>query len=339
MFVDFSINGISYYFENIIDFDYSFYDEVMVTTVSASEFSVTLALNPLSNADDAFSLFWRDDSIEKQNIEIFVHKTGKLLAGGPVIEWEENKEQATIVFFAKTDIAKYLGENINKNVATQYSFYANWNNNTLINNVIQPWFNELWQQCMPGKAYQFSDPSLATYFYHLANVISSEHYANPRYTLKFTHLLYMTRKDFLKQIAMILNAKISFDVGNNSFVITPFTQYTTAIPIDGYLIKHAYNSQEQVIEDITLFNTVGIYNAAGSFVKSLKDNIIRAVQNQLRNIVRYHSFSIWGYGGKVIVTGQTIELDGQVYYVKDISYDFERLEDIMAFECEGIRFI
>ncbi|HOD54535.1 MAG TPA: hypothetical protein PKJ08_08425 [Candidatus Cloacimonadota bacterium] len=345
MFAVFSINGLSYLHYNIVDVDLSMYDEIMLSTLASNEFSVTFSLDPFDSPTDDFSVFWRNNTINKKNIELLLFNSeNQLLARGFVFEWKENRSEAQIEFKCKTDIATFLDHNMSWNITKVIGYNYNDSLTQMIENIWVEWFNWLWGCAMGGKTYVF-EGTHRQFFYHIAETIRALHYANYSYSIKFVHGLYYSRKHFLKQIAMILNSKIVYDIGNDRFIITPFKQYSeTPIEVTGYITDKGYDTKEQSVDDIDLFTSLKILNVNGSDVTNQWDprplnRIISAVQNQLDDIVEYETFKIWGYASQIINTGQTIKLNGTDYYVKDISYEFERLNDIKSFNCEAVRFI
>lgn len=323
-------------FSNIIDVDISMYDEIMVSSTSSPEFSITFAYDHLNKYDiDSFAYWWGEVKGIDLSVVLF-DDNGNVLASGFVFEYNEDYEGFYLEIRAKHNQLYSLKDTIEIDYIFNWRIYSTSD----YSEVLKLWFVSLWNRAGFVNPCNFAGSS-NIYFNHLAQILFNT----------FNHLYIKTvwsgtKSDFIKQMAQIINAKAIFmEQGDYShFTFYPFKKYSSPIDITGYVSNCERNTKESDPLEIELFESVKILNkvsppSGDNVYYNFTQNFKNAVLNNLTPVTSYEIFKIWGYASQIINTGQTIKLNGTDYYVKDISYEFERLNDIKSFNCEAVRFI
>lgn len=331
-------------YSNIIGLDISMYDEIMISSMSSDEFKIQFAYNPLANdpiGDDLFSMWWKEVSSANLSIKVkLIDSNGIVIANGEMFEWNENKEDFSLEITFKSILGIELAEEVNidehkfsraffKSRDVQY-FASRW----------EQWLSDLWIKAgiripyvLKAPDTVFFSPLCYPFINQYDKMSSSKHY----FYIKQTY--YGDKKGLLKKISQVLNAKIVYNASTNTFDIFPFRSYSdNPINITGYIKSSGRDIKEQALVSNDLFNEIQIRDQRGHKFKGLLNQCLSAIVNRLLTIVRFKKYKIWGFAGKIINTGETIRLDSNNYYVKDISYVTERLDDTKEFECEAVIF-
>lgn len=343
-------------FNNVVDADISMYDEIMVSSTSVPDFRVTLSYNPLESANDDFSVWWNsnkkdiltDNSVIKH---ITITSDPGILASGIFYEYSENREDFSVELIVRSALSEELDEHIGWNEKRYDTTISNTSTLEHFVSILQNWLQWVWHSRAEFTTPIEISPGL---FQPIGNIIrnKTKDYAFGDYTLRIRTSFTGTRKTLMKQISMFLNAKIIYLPEKGKFRAIPFRAYeNNPTIVTGYVSDEGYDRTEQSLEEITLFNYVRTYSTGGQRIDSFKNSILRYANNNLRDIVFFKRYRIWGHSatiapsgdlttpGKIIHTGETIRLNGIDYYVQDISYDFERLNDLKTFEAECVRFV
>lgn len=322
-------------FSNIIDIDISMYDEILVSSMSSPEFSVSFAYNFLDQ-NDPFSIFI--NAINETNDPVYLtlqDDNAGILADGYVKKWEFNREAYMVTITCKSSLGHWLDQEVSF-VNKWYSFSfgsnyaADWIESMLIIFVQDIFYQRL------GKPISFY-PDVITY---IANFIRSKTINTNNYTARISWTYEGKKYGIIKLFSQFLNCKISYWKDNDSFVAIPLSGYSDqAIQITGYVSSVVMERIEQPDQDFDLFNyfRIGLFGSNNHV--DLTSEINSLICKQKLPFIEYSNYKIWGYASQIIHTGQTITLDGVNYYVKDISYEFERLNDLKSFNCEAVRFV
>ncbi len=352
MIAKFSVNGSDVYHNNIVDIDISMYDEIMVSSMSSPEFSVTFACNFLDkNIENSFAYWWSEIKHLKPEITL-IDSSGNSLASGLVFDYEELYEEFKLRLTAKSFVGVILDAN--------YAVYPN---------LVYPWLSVI---CQPDNF----EGSFGSFMFNLIDAYNTLFGVNPydsnsaneiSLTFNYNFVKERFRKyydfarskynhpiirfysswsgrgyDFLRQLSKFLGVKITYsNTGIKSFVLDMLGNCSEPVGVQGYLKSSSTQIYEKEVYDLSLFDRV----FASSFGDSNLENRIDITSNIKeistsfdQNIDEYTLYEIFGFASRIINTGETISLDGVMYYVKEISYDMERLNDVKSFNCVGVRF-
>lgn len=348
MIVIFSFGNHNLAYTNIRDIDLSMYDEVMLTSMSAPEFKLTMDYDVLGSSQEEdpindFSYWWREfkQSIFDANIIVTIKDSAQnTLAQGMLYLYNEDRENFAVEFTCKSDINVWLNQDVNGSYYPPVGQMTFSHNSSLehFRSLWIHWFGSAWGALFGYQiTYQLHEEELL--FNGLANIVKNREYPVDSYYLKPEIQIFGTRADALKLMAQTLNAKFVYDGVSKVFHIIPFKYYKdNPIDISGFISNEEYDSQEQVLSNDSIFSQVKTYRRLGSSYETITNNINSYVFSRLTNLVKYKKYDIWGYANQIIYSGFTIRLDGNDYYVQDIEYESETLDSLKSFKAKGIRF-
>lgn len=351
MIVKFSFGNHNLAYTNIRDIDLSMYDEVMLTSMSAPEFKLTMDYDVLGSSQEEdpindFSYWWREfkQSIFEVNVTVTIKDNEQnVLAKGRLYSYDEDRENFAVEFTCKSEIGVWLDEDISMDYfgpnleAMTFYPYDPINEFRMLWKI---WFNALWiQYCGQFISYQLHDEE--TLLNGLAQIVKNLHYASiGQYYLKVRSTYYGNRAGLLKLFAQFFNAKFIYDGANRVFHIIPFKHYQdNPIDITGFVSNEEYDSQEQVLSNESIIGLVKYRTVlAGNPEIDITGRINDYISSRLVNSINFKRYDIWGYANQIIYTGFTIKLDGVDYYVQDVEYETETLDSLKSFKAKGIRF-
>jgi len=333
-------------YSNIRDVDFSMYDELLLTSMSAPEFVITMDYDVFSSQSDEFSVWWKTFKLGvfSSNISVTLKdRDNNLLARGKLYSYHEDRENFAVEFTCRSEMGVWLEEEVSMtNFGPNGAFMAFYPYYSLaeLRQLWKTWFSKLWvRHCGSTIGYQFYDEIES--LNGLANVIKKTHFASDgQYMLQVRSTYSGSRAGLIKLFAQFFNAKFIYDIEEKKFHIIPFQQYLDdPIEITGYVSSEEYDSQDQVIESSSIVQSV-MYRTVlpGNPWISITDKVNAYVFSRLQKSVNFKRYSIWGYAAQVVYSGYTIRLDGVDYYVQDVEYDTETLDSIKSFRAKGIRF-
>jgi hypothetical protein len=342
--------------DNIINIDISMYDEVMLSSLSIPHFKVTfpysfgfgLGSAGLSSVN-SFDNWWGYIKTLPQQwikeIEVsLIDNHGTTIADGKIIEYTENRESFELEIVCVRDIGLEL--TVSANVSRNQNRDIRLSNNitgATFHPLFLDWFNDMWSIVMGGGfRYELSSSRLIR---DLASVLcmsiisSSDSIATGNYFFKFEYRFNGTRRTFLSYLAQILRAKIVYDFANEIFRIFPFSEYEDdPVVVTGYVISESWDHAEQHLDNFTHFTLINAFNNNGQKLGEWQNGLNSFIKNRLSDFVYFRQFEIWGYANQMLFSGQSIRLTGIDYYIKDISYEYETLNDMKTFKATCIRF-
>jgi hypothetical protein len=150
------------------------------------------------------------------------------------------------------------------------------------------------------------------------------------------------KRDALIMIAQLLNLKFVYDQQEK---LIKFVKPEESQPIElegGYIAEH-FQKIRQKPDDFDGFYVLNVSNVSGdppppSIVdRDIKNEMNSVVRNRISLMDNDIEYKIWGYARQYIMSGEVVKLDGVVYYVKEINYEFETLESLMSFTAVCVR--
>lgn len=346
MIANFKINGAVMSFNNIISCDLSIYDEIMITSKSTPEFDITFTYNAYNVISDDqitndFSSWFNQVNLETDKVYLELFDNNNYLLGkGSMYEYDVNYSEFQVKITFKSELSEILAEMINLNRKWEYTSLYRTQTYEFVSDVVLALFTEMWNSKVSKPFVMITHHTIL--FNPIVSMIMSkfEEMASAFYILKIVTVFSGSRNDFLKQISMILNAKISYSFSQESFIIIQFEAYSESpTMIEGYIKNVMFDVQEQAITDITLLNAIQIYRGGAKKWSWTGKALLNPLYNRIKKIAKYKKYTIWGYHDTILYTSQTISIEGKRLYLKEIEYDKSRLDDIKCFDCEAVEFI
>jgi hypothetical protein len=330
------------------------YDEVMLSSMSTPLFKVTFpcSIGPDTGSQfnqHTFDFFWRDIKVENRDylnsIRVqLIDDHGTIIADGTIFEYTENRENFELEILCKSDISVFLDVNdgtkegkVTKNIYHSTSPY-----DVSFRSMFEDWLSDIWVKVIGTKySYDLSDNTLLWDLAFIVHKVIKDKGTFPiaSYNWQFTYSYTGTRYQFLVYLAQILRAKIVFDFANEIFRIFPFSVYEeNPVVVTGYVISETWDMTEQNFDDFTHFTKIARNNISGQEMQTYQNEFKAALKNRLSKFVYFRQLEIWGYANQTLFSGQSISLDHIKYYIKDISYEYETLNDMKTFKAICIRF-
>lgn len=348
---------------DIVDADISMYDEIMVSSTSTPTFSVDISFDTHETNLETFSGWWKfvtaRNLLTDKKLPAFLRfcdSLGNTLADGRIMEYTEDREN----FKVSIKVESILKLELEKEAKIhEKAFSRNIIGNMPVEGFRAYWLDWLeWIRSLIFPSYSFelrSDSFFLNYSQFMRNKFSSLA-GHQGYHLRTYHEYSSDKKTLLKQLAMIMNAKIIYAPATKSFIFVPFEAYSDdPINATGFVSSVDFDSREQAISEINLMarytTHIRAYTIGGTQVGTYRSSLRDISYSALREIVRFKKYDIWGYTGeinnigemitpsKIVHTGETVSLNGVNYYIQDISYEFERLNDLKSFKAVGVRFV
>ena len=343
---------------NIIDVKLNMYDEVMISSMSAPSFKVTFSYNPVdkSSVKDPlrnFSHWWNDVKATYTNTElsrfyVAVHDgtSSQSLAEGRLIEYHENRENASVELVCDSYISRFFDSTIGFSGTMQRKNIRSYGTPESFMLLFIDCFNDIWARGLDRINIQIPTVIFFLIGQLLYNVVKSNWKGrNNNYIYKLSYTFSGTRYNLLKQLSQLLNVKIKYMHTSDSLVFCSFdsldSNYTNISDSHsgGYIISEKWDSKEQLIEPHTLFINFERFNTNNSLLDDYIPHFTSAIINRLSRVLSFKSYEIWGYANKILYSGETLRLNNTNYYIKDISYEFKTLDSIKSFHATCIRFL
>jgi hypothetical protein len=361
--VDPNLLTYDYYCRDIVDVELSMYDEIMISTMSAPCFKVSLSIHERENS---FLQVWQELKKypnELINIEVSLHDSkGTLLASGLIYEYDEKRDERIVELRCRSDIGVYLEKTVNLNTSSGYRRIItrfNYDKDDMASSrisIVEAWrsgFNSIWGRGFADKISEMQELDPFLFFEPfvdvMVNALIKGKIRSGEYRLWVNISFNGHRSCLLSQLSQMLYAKFIYK--DSMFYIAPFQNYTNnPITIQGFVSNEKWDKTEQAVGGVTfisyvqmmdLTNTVLTYNHnwPGYMIGRITDDIIECINSRLAEIIKYRSYSIWGFAHKIINSGNTILLNGTKYYVQDIKYEPETLNTKKTFNATCVRFV
>jgi len=344
-------------FCQVVDAELSMYDEIMISTMSTPCFKVSFSIHePKRNSfdihPDSFACIWQELKKypnELINIEVSLYdSTGTRLARGLIYEYDEKRDQRVVELRCRSDIGVYLdGETeINDETDVVRFSYAGSNNVetniTRFTNACMTWFNTLWVRAFKERDIYLSQAEIRTFFKPIVDemltVLSRLARADYLLSIRTVGWSVATRRYLLPQLAQMLNAKFIYIEPH--FEVKPFTLYSeNSIDIQGYISNEKWDSAKQTVDGVKFIESIKLFNTNRQEVGDITKTAINNIHSRLAELIKYRSYSIWGFAHKIIYPGNTISLNETKYYVQDIKYEPETLNTKKTFNATCVRFV
>ena len=335
-------NNVQHYYDKILDVDLSFYDDVFVSKCINSEFKVKIFYNHMNlNMNDVFTRFWENTKHHYQDVELFTitlfDKNDVILAEGDIFEWEEDYTKATIEFICLPCIAQLLDTKIeNFGIWDPPYLYFLGNNESLsaVNKWIYDSIEDLWRRVKNKTditiSIQWDNATNYDHFVFLSQQIYDFLIQKPNPVAWFIFNIQNNNsiRDVLRWITIIFRVKLVYE--SNVFQFIPISIYNPE-PITGY-IKSVYNNERIEPEKQELVQQIWIeWGNPSSTFDFFVDGSNSVTDTWLTILNKKEHYKIWGYCGRLLVTGETILVDDKLFVIKEISYELGSLDSVKSF--------
>jgi len=362
-FVEKDASNYDWLFYQVVDVELSMYDEIMISTMSTPYFKVSLSIHERENS---FLQVWQELKKypnELINIEVTLYDSkGTRLARGLIYEYYEKRDERIVELRCRSDIGVYLEKTVNLNTSSGYRRIItrfNYDKDDIASSrisIVEAWrsgFNTIWGSGFADKISEMSEIDPFLFFEPfvdvMVNALIKGKIRSGEYRLWVNISFNGHRSCLLSQLSQMLYAKFIYN--DSMFYITPFQNYTNnPITIQGFVSNEKWDKTEQAVGGVTfissvqmmdLTNTVLTYNhnSPGTMIGRITDDILKSINSRLAEIIKYRSYSIWGFAHKIINSGNTISLNRINYYVQDIKYETETLNTKKTFNATCVRFV
>jgi uncharacterized protein YegP (UPF0339 family) len=360
-----------YRFDNIVDVDLSFYDNVFSSRLGYPDFSLILAFNPNPTIDsnapvDVFSRWWLDidkrDRLPKMWVRIHAqnHNT---IAGGEIYDWVEDTENFEVSLTIVHNIHETLEipRSLNQFTRTSNTIdasHSHWSIFVAANFFVWNFLNEWWNtQIRIGPRFKAPENQL----WHLVvgiitsgivDKIYSAASGQYRIRLSFNALSNIPIKDLITEISILTRTKLTLADRNSDL---EFMIFSPLYDITGFITSINNNSYSSEIEDDKLIRFVYLYRQIPAsidpplparwdldtnFTDTIKSQRNNYLENKLKPRTEYH---IWGHiqtdsqhANTTLQSGNRIRLDSKSYIIREIAYESESLPTLKSFNavCE-----
>ena len=324
---------------SIVDINLSMYDEVMISTMSTPEFTVSLFCEPSSDDDTANDVvyWWREysanvsrDELNNLKIQVF-DRLGVLIADGYLFEYKERRTEKVIDFVCRSGFAlgldnytdgKKSGEQTTLNESGSSS-------DGVFIEMFKDWFSDIWTKVMGAVEYDVEHCLFENLSKILKTITRGYRIVNPPYHIKIKYSFEGKKYEFLKMLSQILNAKIIYSVVEQKYLIFPFEMFSSDTDVVGYVKSKMWDYKAQTLDDFTHFYEVLWIRSNGAVVNNPTNVFKKALKDRLSRVKYYTSYEVWGYANQMLYSGQMITLPDRIdYYIQDIRYEVETLDSI-----------
>jgi len=340
--------------EAITACDLDIYDEVMISSMAATLFTVSVFLKAqwiIADYDegvciDSYPVEWITVKgyIEARECPCVLYgKNNEILATGSTIEYDIDHVNGTMDIKCKSilsDILDQPASNLNSVKITAWmDKYGSPENLANAKTAMYTFHDEFKKLKFPV------DLEICDEVEHMWGPLAKwtqTTFDNSRsianwYYIKYEFRHFDDKYDFIHRLACSTNCKVMYHHSKDKFILSPFSGYDSSpVPIKGHIIKENYASRES--KDYgNIFSKITI-QGAGSAGQSTDT---KSLTSHLRKYIYYISYEIWGYADtpQIIYSGQSIILDRTKYYIQDIKYEPTTLETIKAFTANAVRWV
>ena len=341
-------NGSIISFSNIVNIDLSYYDDLFVVRSKTPEFKVSFSYDHTAN--DPFAIWWKDYIANGANISLFVSiydNDDLLLADGTLYEWEDKFEDFELEFTCVPKISEFLDKTISIKKENTIQAYYSSADKSFLSHWIE-FFRRLWFEQADIKQPRvaiFNDNGVpiesnsTTSLEYLVEKTKefTQNMATGNHILRITtgSMSNITRRAFLRDLAKALLIKIIYVSKLDRFEFHLNNDLTPTI-INGY-VKSVYLNVKKHIEPSNLFSKIEIF-VGGSNEGNIASHFNDIINHRLNILKQKEEYSIWGYAGKIIITGETISLNNTRYIVSEIAYEKETIDNIKSFNAVCVKY-
>ena len=331
---------------NIISIDLSMYDEIMLSTMSTPVFKLSFFLHyfkgDTSDPANSFKYWWNEmcsldhKSLNNIRVQLFDSTGGNPIADGCIYEYVNDFASGKVVITCNSGVSVYLDEEVKVSDDNLIDKIGKYSGFIVYEKLLSVFIENVWKKGFVGKKKEISEKIITDTAKLIHNITHTDWggTVSGLYIFRLEYKFQGKRYDLLKNLSQIFNAKIIYNVQEDKFMITPFQMYhdNPTILVSntnhinsgadgcGYVKSEEWQESEQGKIDNICITGFKRLNIKSKVMENYTDRLKSAINNRMMSKIYFRSFEIWGYANKVLYSGQTIRIDNENYYIKDIKY-------------------
>jgi len=337
-----------YEYSQITDIDISYYDDVLLSKAMVPEFRISFFYahehERTSGELRSFSQWWDNFAQNNDFRDLYIRvfdSNDDLLADGEVFEYEEKLSSFCVEFICQPDLSQILESGAVNKYNVNFDYSMENADKTLI------WVREIFYTEMT-RAYNWTGLDIVKYkiplkwkgnnahFDFLAKPILDvlatfdNQFTNYVLRFKFNEFRSTPIKDVLREISKFFRVKIIYSTLDKCFNIIPFID-ESGVNITGY-VDSIYHRVVEVSDKQNLYKKIeSCYKNSSKQYQDYTDMVNEIVNPSLTWIGKEKAYRIWGYCGKLLTTGNVINLNSKRYIINEISYELSSLDSVKSF--------
>lgn len=309
--------------DKLIDIDLSYYDNVLVSKPVAPEVRFTIAYNHLDN-NDPFVTWWKAITVGEipENVFAVIYDgQGYEVASGDLFEYDEDLQNFSLEILIVPGFTQLLDEERNKKVTVKETIHSS-DSLEYISSILRKVFIKAWNKLDIPYSCVLEEPfnGLYTNFRKGAETIKyllQTQINNDWHAIKIECQLSGTKASFLENLALTNFINLRYSRKDQNFSALNIDQPKQTF---GFITGTSYDETDTV-DFTSVFSNIKIININEQTVANFASAYKSIMQQRVNNLKVRKNYHIQANSAKWIYLGDTINLNGHRYIIREINYD------------------